>query len=76
MGTDTQPTATVDPTSANDPGLCAECLHSRQISSRRGSVFWQCRKSETDPRFPKYPVLPVLTCAGFEPNAKVQKDQS
>jgi hypothetical protein len=49
------------------PGLCATCVHSRQISSRRASVFWLCRKSETDPRFAKYPVLPVLECSAFEP---------
>jgi hypothetical protein len=50
-----------------DPGLCATCRHHRQISSRRGSVFWLCRKAEEDPRFPKYPTLPVLQCPGFEP---------
>jgi hypothetical protein len=49
-----------------DPGLCATCVHSRQIPSRRGSVFWLCRRGEHDPRFPKYPVLPVRECAGFE----------
>jgi len=57
------------------PGLCADCRHSRQISSRRGSVFWLCRKSDDDPRFPKYPVLPVLACAGFEPEPMVEKDR-
>jgi hypothetical protein len=30
-------------------------------------VFWLCRRSATDPRFPRYPSLPVLTCSGFEP---------
>jgi hypothetical protein len=50
-----------------DPGLCAGCLHGRAIRSDRGSVFWLCRRSATDPRFPRYPLLPVLACAGFEP---------
>ena len=49
------------------PGLCAGCVHGRAIRSDRGSVFWLCRRSATDPRFPRYPSLPVLTCAGFEP---------
>ncbi len=57
------------------PGLCADCLHSRQISSRRGSAFWLCRKSESDPAFPKYPALPVLRCAGYESNESVKKDE-
>lgn len=49
-----------------DPGLCATCVHHRQITGRRGSLFWLCRKSERDPRFPRYPVLPVRACDGFE----------
>ncbi|HTC77681.1 MAG TPA: hypothetical protein VK657_03650 [Terriglobales bacterium] len=47
-------------------GLCASCRHSRQMTSDRGSVFWFCELSATDPRFPKYPRLPVLSCAGYE----------
>jgi hypothetical protein len=46
-------------------GLCASCAHSRQIESERGSIFWLCRLSDTDPRFPKYPRLPVLSCPGY-----------
>lgn len=38
----------------------------RRISSDRGSTFYLCEKSLTDPSFPKYPRLPVLQCAGFE----------
>jgi hypothetical protein len=47
-------------------GLCAECLHARQITSGKGSTFWLCGRSAEDPRFPKYPRLPVLRCPGFE----------
>ncbi len=47
-------------------GLCATCRHVRRITSDRGSVFFQCRLSETDSRFAKYPVLPVLSCKGYE----------
>jgi hypothetical protein len=48
-------------------GLCAICRHARQIQSDRGSTFVMCGLSKTDPRFPKYPPLPVLRCAGYEP---------
>jgi len=45
-------------------GLCASCLHARQIESARGSRFILCRLSETDLRFRKYPHLPVVACDG------------
>ncbi len=47
-------------------GLCEHCKHSRIIQNPRGSIFYMCELSSTDPRFPKYPRLPVLTCDGFE----------
>jgi hypothetical protein len=46
--------------------LCASCKHRRDIQSKRGSVFWLCGKSKTDPRFPKYPPQPVGRCPGWE----------
>jgi len=49
-------------------GLCATCKHVRVVRSDRGSVFYQCKLAATDPRFPQYPALPVLVCAGFEKN--------
>jgi len=49
-------------------GLCANCLYARRIESKRGSEFWLCQLSATDPHFPKYPRLPVLTCRGFTPH--------
>ena len=48
-------------------GLCAHCRHSRRIQSDRGSVFFLCKLSESDPSFPKYPRLPVLSCRGYSP---------
>lgn len=48
-----------------DPGLCGRCKHARRIESAKGSVFWQCTLAKTDPRFRKYPPLPVLECPGF-----------
>ena len=50
-------------------GLCAACAHARVVESRRGSRFWLCARSRTDPAFPRYPPLPVLACRGFDPMA-------
>ena len=47
-------------------GLCADCRFARVMRSDRGTVFYQCGKSFEDPRFPKYPRLPVLACTGYE----------
>jgi len=49
------------------PGLCGGCRHSRRIETRAGSIFWLCERAATDPTFPRYPALPVLSCRGFEP---------
>jgi hypothetical protein len=53
---------------AADPGLCAGCVHLRLLASAR-SVFVRCGLAEQDPRFPRYPPLPVRACAGFRPAA-------
>ena len=50
-------------------GLCPHCAHVRTVGNRRGSVFYMCELGKTDPRFPRYPALPVLRCAGFEPSS-------
>ena len=55
-----------------DPGLCATCIHKREIRSDRGSVFIQCGRSFTEPQYDKYPRLPVLRCPGYERNEKSQ----
>lgn len=47
-------------------GLCRVCRHVRVVNSGRGSTFYLCRLAERDPRFPKYPRLPVLACEGYE----------
>jgi hypothetical protein len=47
-------------------GLCLRCLHARRVTSGKGSTFWLCRRAEHDPKFEKYPRLPVITCPGFE----------
>jgi hypothetical protein len=46
-------------------GLCVDCLHAQRIQSARGSTFYRCKLSDTDPSFPKYPRLPVLHCPGY-----------
>jgi len=48
-------------------GLCAWCQHARVVRNDRGSEFFLCRLSESDPRFPRYPRLPVVSCAGHLP---------
>lgn len=52
---------------APHPGLCAGCRNRRWTSNRRGSSFLLCALAKADPRFPKYPPLPVRSCAGFAP---------
>lgn len=47
-------------------GLCATCGHVKKNRSDRGTVFYYCRKSETDKSFRKYPPLPVRDCPGYE----------
>jgi hypothetical protein len=50
-----------------DPGLCASCIHKQIIENKRGSRFYLCALSRVDPRFPKYPPLPVVRCIGYQP---------
>jgi hypothetical protein len=35
------------------------------VETRRGSRFYMCERSRTDPAYPRYPRLPVTRCAGF-----------
>jgi len=57
------------PTAADDAsvGLCAACAHARVQHGKRGSTFWRCARADSDPRFRRYPPLPVRTCSGHEP---------
>ena len=48
-------------------GLCDACRHQQVVRTTRGSAFSLCRRSRTDPRYAKYPPIPVLRCPGFEP---------
>ena len=50
-------------------GLCDSCVHQKLISNTRGSTFSMCLRHRGEPkRFPKYPRLPVTSCAGYEPS--------
>jgi hypothetical protein len=49
-------------------GLCALCAHAREVRTPR-SAYWLCGLSRDDPRFERYPRLPVLQCPGFAPLA-------
>lgn len=57
-------------------GLCETCAFHRIIRSDRGSIFYLCEKSFSDPAFTKYPRLPVLECAGYEGVQKKGTDRS
>ena len=51
-----------------EAGLCASCTHLKLITSSRGATFYMCQLSLSDPGFPRYPRLPVITCGGYEPD--------
>ena len=50
-----------------DPGLCLTCAHARVQRNDRASEFWRCARAERETDYPKYPRLPVRSCAGHEP---------
>ena len=54
-------------------GLCASCLHARTIESSKGATFIRCELSFTDPRFARYPRLPVVRCQGYESRAGLER---
>ena len=60
---------------ALDAGLCQTCVHARLQRTARGSEFWRCLRADADPRFPRYPRLPVLACPGYERRAPGDEDR-
>jgi mannose-6-phosphate isomerase-like protein (cupin superfamily) len=54
-------------------GLCGGCVHVELIRSDRGSLFYLCKRSARDPRFAKYPRLPVLSCSGYAMPGLIEK---
>jgi hypothetical protein len=55
-------------------GLCDSCRHQQLVHNTRGSTFSLCRRSRTDPAYPRYPRLPVRECAGYEPKGEAVRD--
>jgi len=51
--------------SETNAGLCASCTHARTLESSKGATFIRCELSFTDPRFARYPRLPVERCEGY-----------
>ena len=51
-------------------GLCPSCKYMKLVTNDRGSRFLFCERSRSDPRFPRYPRLPVLACDGYEASAE------
>lgn len=47
-------------------GLCGTCLFCRKVGNRSGSIFLLCERSREEPRYPRYPALPVFRCEGYE----------
>ena len=47
-------------------GLCDSCRHQFIVRTGRGGEFSRCERSKTDPRFAKYPRVPVEKCPGYE----------
>jgi hypothetical protein len=50
-----------------EPGLCGDCRHARVTRSARGGEFVRCRLADREPRFRRYPALPVRACEGYQP---------
>jgi hypothetical protein len=61
---------TPDVSPRRDVGLCETCAYVQVVTSARQSTFYLCRLSASDPRFPKYPALPVRVCAGYLKNSE------
>jgi len=55
------------PSETSRVGLCASCRHGSCQNTARGSEFWRCRLADRDPRFLRYPPLPVIECPGHAP---------
>lgn len=53
-------------------GLCSLCVHARVQHNARGSAFWRCAASESDPRLSRYPPVPVNRCQAFLPEEEAR----
>ena len=48
-------------------GLCGSCRHALLRPTQKDTVYLRCGLAATDPRYAKYPQLPVLRCPGHRP---------
>jgi hypothetical protein len=55
--------------------LCETCAWVREVVTPKGSRFLLCRRSQTDPAFPKYPPQPVRQCQGYQADAETAPAQ-
>ena len=53
-------------------GLCEHCRFARRVTTARGSIFLLCGRSESEPDYPRYPRLPVVSCKGYETGSPLQ----
>ena len=54
-------------------GLCSRCRLAAVQPNPRGSAFWRCGRSDTDPAYLRYPPLPVRRCPGYEEGTPQRK---
>ena len=45
--------------------LCGSCRHVRRLGRDGGPTYFLCTRHRTDPRFARYPRIPVRRCCGF-----------
>jgi hypothetical protein len=57
-------------------GLCDSCRHQRLVRTTRGSLFTLCLRSRVDPAYPRYPRVPVTSCAGFQHRLQNEDEDS
>jgi hypothetical protein len=52
--------------SAPHGGLCTTCRFVRLVPSLRNAIYYRCGRSDEDPAYPRFPRLPVVSCAGYQ----------
>lgn len=69
----------IEPAPLPRSGLCASCGNAEVVRSQR-SAYLRCALADRDPRFARYPLLPVVICSGFaaagaeEPGNRAPRD--
>jgi len=55
--------------------LCETCTSMREVTTPKGSRFFLCQLSQTNPAYPKYPPQPVVRCEGFKQKVTVTDEK-